>query len=130
MQKFLRIKVTLLAKGSSYILTLRAFYIPTRNKQLKLISYLSNFFLPQDTLGLTTLWDDQLSFILSPALWSYELERCSSAANVGNKDFQEAVKRNVEEGFTFKGFPTQFPHRDPNKMMAFCLKCVILFKNL
>jgi len=76
----------------------------------------------KDTLGLTTLWDDQLSFILSPALWSYELERCSSAANVGNKDFQEAVKRNVEEGFTFKGFPTQFPHRDPNKMMAFCLK--------
>eukprot|EP00297_Palpitomonas_bilix_P002881 CAMPEP_0113908950 /NCGR_PEP_ID=MMETSP0780_2-20120614/26506_1 /TAXON_ID=652834 /ORGANISM="Palpitomonas bilix" /LENGTH=642 /DNA_ID=CAMNT_0000904555 /DNA_START=152 /DNA_END=2077 /DNA_ORIENTATION=- /assembly_acc=CAM_ASM_000599 len=68
-------------------------------------------------LGLYTLWDESLGFILSSALSAYETERIVGVT-VGNADFQHSVKRAVPEGNTFKGFPVQFVHRDPARMMG------------
>ena len=59
--------------------------------------------------GLTSHWDDELSYILTPALCAYETERVVGTS-FGNDDFQTSVKRAVPEGFSFKGFPTMFPH--------------------
>jgi len=73
-------------------------------------------------MRLSCEWDEDLSFLLSSALWSYEVERCSSVANIGNSEFQDAVKRNVPEGHTFKGFPIQFHHHDASRMFCTCLK--------
>ncbi|GAB5579341.1 centrosomal protein of 76 kDa isoform X3 [Prionailurus iriomotensis] len=43
-------------------------------------------------LGLTTVWEDQLSYLLSPALASYEFERTTSIS-AGNEEFQDAIRR-------------------------------------
>mmetsp|Transcript_5359 Transcript_5359/g.12091 ORF Transcript_5359/g.12091 Transcript_5359/m.12091 type:complete len:111 (-) Transcript_5359:809-1141(-) len=58
-------------------------------------------------LGLYTLWDESLGFILSSALSAYETERIVGVT-VGNADFQHSVKRAVPEGNTFKVFSILF----------------------
>ena len=60
--------------------------------------------LRRNELRLSTDWDDQLSYMLGPALCAYEMERLTGAA-FGNDEFQDSIKRNVPEGHTFRGYP-------------------------
>ena len=72
-------------------------------------------------LGLTTAWNNTLSYILASALSAYELERVSGLS-VGNEEFQQAVRLNVPEGCTFKAFPIQFVHCNVARMFSTCLQ--------
>ncbi|XP_030639159.1 centrosomal protein of 76 kDa [Chanos chanos] len=72
-------------------------------------------------LGLATVWDDHLSYLLSAALAAYELERCTGMS-CGNEEFQDAVRRAVPDGHTFKGFPIHFLHRNARRAFATCLR--------
>uniref|UniRef100_A0A8C2Q0Y9 Centrosomal protein of 76 kDa n=1 Tax=Cyprinus carpio TaxID=7962 RepID=A0A8C2Q0Y9_CYPCA len=72
-------------------------------------------------LGLATVWDDHLSYLLSAALSAYELERCTGVL-CGNEEFQDAVRRAVPDGHTFKGFPIHFLHRNARRAFATCLR--------
>ncbi|XP_030068263.1 centrosomal protein of 76 kDa [Microcaecilia unicolor] len=72
-------------------------------------------------LGLTTIWDDQLSYLLSPALAAYETER-TTGISAGNEEFQDAIRRAVPDGHTFKGFPIHFLHRNARRAFATCLR--------
>ncbi|KAM9024405.1 centrosomal protein of 76 kDa isoform 2-T2 [Ara ararauna] len=72
-------------------------------------------------LGLSTVWDDHLSYLLSPALAAYELERATSIS-AGNEEFQDAVRRAVPDGHTFKGFPIHFVYRNARRAFATCLR--------
>ena len=73
-------------------------------------------------LGLSTVWDDCLCYLLTPALASYEQERCGGGGNEGTEEFQEAVRAHVEEGHTFKGFPIQLPHCSSRRAFLTCLR--------
>ena len=42
--------------------------------------------------------------------------------SAGNEEFQEAVRRAVPEGNTFKGFPIQFNHRNQHNIFVTCLR--------
>uniref|UniRef100_A0A8C7I003 Centrosomal protein of 76 kDa n=1 Tax=Oncorhynchus kisutch TaxID=8019 RepID=A0A8C7I003_ONCKI len=72
-------------------------------------------------LGLATVWDDHLSYVLSSALAAYELERCMGTS-CGNEEFQDAVRRAVPDGHTFKGFPIHFLHHNARRAFATCLR--------
>ncbi|XP_066481255.1 centrosomal protein of 76 kDa isoform X1 [Tiliqua scincoides] len=72
-------------------------------------------------LGLATIWDDQLSYLLSPALAAYELERITDIS-VGNEEFQDAIRRTVPDGHTFKGFPIHFVYKNARRAFATCLR--------
>ncbi|KAM4687677.1 centrosomal protein of 76 kDa [Discoglossus pictus] len=72
-------------------------------------------------LGLTTVWEDHLSYLLSPALASYEIER-TTGISAGNEEFQDAIRRAVPDGHTFKGFPIHFVHRNARRAFATCLR--------
>ncbi|XP_056142658.1 centrosomal protein of 76 kDa [Lampris incognitus] len=72
-------------------------------------------------LELTTVWDDHLSYLLSSALSAYELERCTGVS-CGNEEFQDAVRRAVPDGHTFKGFPIHFLHRNARRAFATCFR--------
>ncbi|KAL0963299.1 hypothetical protein UPYG_G00304330 [Umbra pygmaea] len=72
-------------------------------------------------LGLATVWDDHLSYVMSSALAAYELERCTGTS-CGNEEFQDAVRRAVPDGHTFKGFPIHFLHRNARRAFATCLR--------
>lgn len=74
-------------------------------------------------LGLTTLWDDELSYLLTPALAAYELER-TTGVSAGNEEFQQAIRRAVPDGHTFKGFPIQFIHHNARRAFATSLRYV------
>ncbi|GFS20157.1 centrosomal protein of 76 kDa-like [Elysia marginata] len=74
--------------------------------------------------GLTTCWDDQLSYILTPALAAYETERITGIT-AGNEEFQDAVRLAVPEGQTFKGYPIQFTHRNARKAFTTCLRAPV-----
>uniref|UniRef100_A0A8C6TWK3 Centrosomal protein of 76 kDa n=1 Tax=Neogobius melanostomus TaxID=47308 RepID=A0A8C6TWK3_9GOBI len=72
-------------------------------------------------LDLATVWDDHLSYLLSSALSAYELERCTGVS-CGNEEFQDAVRRAVPDGHTFKGFPIHFLHRNGRRAFATSLR--------
>ena len=72
-------------------------------------------------LGLGTHWDDDLSYLLSPALTAYELERCTGLS-VGNEEFQDAIHNAVPLGHTFKGFPIQLTSWNPKRVFSACTK--------
>ncbi|XP_077982929.1 centrosomal protein of 76 kDa-like [Glandiceps talaboti] len=72
-------------------------------------------------MGLTCVWDDELCYLLSPALAAYELER-TTGLTAGNEEFQQAIRRAVPDGHTFKGFPIQFLHRNARRAFATCLR--------
>lgn len=76
---------------------------------------------PLQDLELATVWDDHLSYLLSSALCAYELERCTGVS-CGNEEFQDAVRRAVPDGHTFKGFPIHFLHRNARRAFATCLR--------
>lgn len=75
-------------------------------------------------LGLNTTWDDELCYILTPALSAYELEHCTGIS-AGNEEFQQAIRRAIPDGHTFKGFPIQFVHRNARRAFATCLRSPI-----
>ncbi len=75
-------------------------------------------------IGLTTFWDENLSFILSPALSSYEYERVTGLS-VGNEEFDQAIKLAIPDGHSFKAYPIQLASIDPNKAMQILLKSEI-----
>ncbi|KAM6967806.1 centrosomal protein of 76 kDa [Aplochiton taeniatus] len=72
-------------------------------------------------LELATVWDDHLSYLLSSALSAYEQERCVGVTR-GNEEFQDAVRRAVPDGHTFKGFPIHFLHRHARRAFTTCLR--------
>lgn len=78
------------------------------------------FYLLKDC-NLTTQWDEGLSYLLGPALSSYELER-REGRSLGVEEFQESIRRYVPEGSTFKGFPIQFSNSSGHKIFVTCLK--------
>ena len=80
--------------------------------------------LHRQEIGLNTIWDDHLSYILSPALSSYETERVTGMS-IGNEEFDQAIKLAVPDGHSFKAFPIQFIHRNARKAFASCLKSSI-----
>jgi centrosomal protein CEP76 len=74
--------------------------------------------------GLNTSWDDNLSYILSPALASYETERLTGIS-VGNEEFDQAIKLAIPDGHSFKAFPIQFVHRNARKIFNSILKSAV-----
>lgn len=68
-------------------------------------------------LELKTAWDGKLSYMISPALANYELERISNFT-YGNEEFKQSVKNYVPEGYTFKGFPFQSNDMDTDKIYS------------
>ncbi|KAK6186561.1 hypothetical protein SNE40_008576 [Patella caerulea] len=74
--------------------------------------------------GLTSIWEDELSYLLTPALASYETERVTGIS-AGNEEFQDAVKLSVLEDHNFKGYPIQFTHRNPRKIFSTCLNSAV-----
>lgn len=71
-------------------------------------------------LGLNTIIDNQLSYVLTPALASYEHERITGIS-IGNEEFDQAIRYIVPEGQTFKAFPIQFNHANANRIFNGCL---------
>ena len=64
-------------------------------------------------LGRTgVVWDEELSYLLTPALASYETERMTGHAAVDQALFADAIRRKVSAGHTFKGFPHHFVTSD------------------
>lgn len=88
-------------------------------KELRLILY--NY---RKQLGLTSNWDDNLSYILTPALASYENERLTGLS-IGNEEFDQAIRLAIPEGHTFKAFPIQFNHVNSNRIFNACLDSTI-----
>lgn len=85
-------------------------------KELK--AQLVQFRLERD---LATHWDDQLEYILAPALVSYEAER-ELGCVLANEEFQQAVRHHVKPGHTFKGYPVQFNSCDGGRLFRHSLK--------
>ena len=73
--------------------------------------------LRRNEMRVSTDWDDQLSYMLGPALCAYEMERLTGAA-FGNEEFQESIKRNVPEGHTFRGYPIVVSERSASSILA------------
>lgn len=73
--------------------------------------------LRRNELRLATEWDDQLSYMLGPALCAYEMERLTGAA-FGNDEFQDSIKRNVPEGHTFRGYPIVVNDASPANVLG------------
>eukprot|EP00802_Teleaulax_amphioxeia_P006340 Tamp_06344.p1 GENE.Tamp_06344~~Tamp_06344.p1 ORF type:complete len:666 (-),score=132.13 Tamp_06344:739-2655(-) len=67
--------------------------------------------------GLSTHWDPQLSYLLSPALLAYESENVSGVS-AGSADFQQSIRNAVPPGYSFKGFPMQFCHLSAPRMLS------------
>jgi centrosomal protein CEP76 len=70
----------------------------------------------RENLKLGTSWDEQLSYLLTPALSAYEMERLAGVP-FGNEEFQQSIKRNVPEGHTFRGYPIVVNQRSPTRVM-------------
>ena len=69
----------------------------------------------QQDLG--TSWDDELGYLLTPALANYEMDRIGSVT-FGNEEFQDSIRNYIPNGHTFKAFPMQFSHRDAGRMLT------------
>ena len=76
-------------------------------------------------LGLSTSWDEGLSYVLTQALASYETERTTGLASVGNEEFDQAIKLAIPDGHSFKAFPIQLVHRNARKAFAAMLKAPV-----
>jgi centrosomal protein CEP76 len=72
-------------------------------------------------LQLSTSFDDTLSYLLTTALSSYQLEKVCNTA-LPKDEFQESINNHIPKGHTFRGFPIQFSHRIPTRMMLYFLK--------
>jgi hypothetical protein len=52
-------------------------------------------------MRIATIWDDDFSYVLSPALSAYESERVTGVC-YGNDEFQQAIKKHIPIGHVFK----------------------------
>lgn len=50
-----------------------------------------------------------------------------TGVTAGNEEFQQAIRRNVPDGHTFKGYPVQFVHRNARRAFYGCLRLVSVF---
>lgn len=75
-------------------------------------------------LGLNTTIDKQLSYVLTPALASYEHERVTGVSS-GNEEFDQAIRFTIPQGHTFKAFPIQFNHANANRIFNACLDSAV-----
>ncbi|CAG9334919.1 unnamed protein product [Blepharisma stoltei] len=78
----------------------------------------------RERMDLLTHWDEDLSYLLQPALVNYEMDRIGSVT-FGNEEFQQSIKRHVPEGHTFKAFPTQLQQRRVNDIMGSITKASV-----
>ncbi|XP_025094805.1 centrosomal protein of 76 kDa-like isoform X2 [Pomacea canaliculata] len=69
--------------------------------------------------GLTTQWDDQLSYILTPALAARETEMVTGVAD--NKEYQDAVQQAMPEGHHFNAKCIHANHTKACKIFQNCL---------
>ena len=111
--------------GSSKLLPLLPLMNNPQNEELRVENELKNLIIGyRERMDLLTHWDDDLAYLLSPALVNYELDRIGSVT-FGNEEFQQSIKRYVPEGHTFKAFPSQFLHLKINEMMSSICKSSI-----
>lgn len=68
-------------------------------------------------LDLLTYWDDELGYLLTPALANYELERIGSVT-YGNEEFQDSIQNYIPDGHTFKAYPNQFLWLDAGRILT------------
>ena len=71
---------------------------------------------------LATRWDEQLSYLLTPALAAYEMERLTGAS-LGRR-VSAKIKRNVPEGHT-RGYPVVVNSQSPEKVLEMFKKAQI-----
>ncbi|KAL9642610.1 hypothetical protein ABK040_009690 [Willaertia magna] len=72
-------------------------------------------------LGLSTSWDDELGYVLSIALQSYEISHLSSmASNSMLNDFNEVIKNMIPPKHTFRAFPIQVNHTSVKRIINTC----------
>ena len=64
----------------------------------------------------TTTWDSQLGYLLNQALISYEMQRVAGL-KFSEDEFKSWIQNYVPERYTFKAFPIQFNHFDPEMMV-------------
>ena len=72
----------------------------------------------------STQFDDNLSYMLSPAISNYELERLCGLT-YGNDEFKAAITQVVPDGHTFKAFPIQTQGFDANKIVSALLQAKV-----
>lgn len=73
------------------------------------------------TLLISPIFDDNLAYLLSPALCNYELERVCGLT-FGDDEFKTAISQAIPDGHTFKAFPVQTQGIDANKIMTLLLQ--------
>lgn len=67
-------------------------------------------------LNISTTFDERLSHVLIPALWSYEREATEGSSISGsNEYFSAALMHSVKDGHTFKAFPFHVTHKSPRR---------------
>jgi len=71
----------------------------------------------EERFGLSAIFDDELGYLLQPAVAAYENERLTGYS-FGSADFQNAVKNAVPDRHCFKGLPLCFAHMDAAKILA------------
>ncbi|CAM9826813.1 unnamed protein product [Chrysoparadoxa australica] len=75
----------------------------------------------RESLGLATRWDSNLSYVLQPALSAYETERVTGVS-YGGVEFEDALKRAIPEGHSFKACPVCVSHPFPQLIFGQLLK--------
>merc|ERR1719471_138874 len=84
----------------------------------ELTEYVNRF---RRDLDLGTNWDRKLGHILGSALSAYEVSDLYDFVP-GNEEFQQAVKRTVPDGHTFKAFPLRLHSRNPRAVFNSLLR--------
>ncbi|XP_076372984.1 centrosomal protein of 76 kDa-like [Tachypleus tridentatus] len=74
--------------------------------------------------GLSTYWDENLCFVLSSALSTYEIQG-RSGVPAYHEDFHDAVHSLVPEGHTFKALPVHFCHTNAWKVFKVTLRSTL-----
>eukprot|EP00818_Percolomonas_sp_WS_P007327 CAMPEP_0117438002 /NCGR_PEP_ID=MMETSP0759-20121206/1823_1 /TAXON_ID=63605 /ORGANISM="Percolomonas cosmopolitus, Strain WS" /LENGTH=620 /DNA_ID=CAMNT_0005229669 /DNA_START=104 /DNA_END=1963 /DNA_ORIENTATION=- len=72
-------------------------------------------------LGLTSAFDTEMSYMLSPAIFAYEQQRLlggTAAVKQPLDDFNDCIKNKVTEGHTFKAFPLQITNTNSRRIMS------------
>jgi centrosomal protein CEP76 len=72
-------------------------------------------FREHEGISASMTFDDDLSYVVAPALASYEYERVTGTV-FGSDEFAAAIKHHVPAGYTFKGFPMQFSHMSASRI--------------
>ena len=88
------------------------------NLELDLMNIIADH---RNSLGLDSVFDAGLAYILQPALSSYELER-TLGVSVGSDEFQNAIRQYIPDGETFKGCPMQVESVNAKRLFNKCLK--------